>query len=146
MNEEIKQEIAKNFTKVNNYIMEATKREMAKTCQDGGFLDHSLTALVAKHDIEQEVEKLTEAFESIRAEHDKIKKHDWMMQDFRDGGKPSGYALKDFKKLSKDQLARVAQLQSSMIYVMADWGYYNDGKEERLNEIRKELEDIYNEA
>lgn len=146
MDEQVKQEITKNFTKVNDYIMEATKREKEKTVQDGGFLDHSLDALVAKYDIEQRVNTIIKAFESLGAEHDKIKKHDWMMQDFRDAGKPSGYALKDFKKLSKDQLARVAKLQSSMIYVMADWGYYNDGKEERLNEIRKELEDIYNEA
>lgn len=68
MNEEIKQEIAKNFTKVNDYIMEATKREMAKTCQDGGFLDHSLYALVAKHDVEQEFEKLIKTFELIDEE------------------------------------------------------------------------------
>lgn len=58
MNEEIKQEIVKNFTKVNDFIMEATKRELSKTCQDGRFLDHSLYALVAKHDVEQEFEKL----------------------------------------------------------------------------------------
>lgn len=68
MNEEIKQEIAKNFTKVNDCIMEATKREMAKTCQDGGFLDHSLYALVAKHDVEQEFEKLIKTFELIDEE------------------------------------------------------------------------------
>lgn len=146
MNEEIKQEITKNFTKVNGFIMEATKREMAKTCQDGGFLDHSLAALVAQHDVEQEVEKLIKAFELARSKRKKMVKHYWMMHDFRDAGKASGYALKDFKKLSKDKLARIAELQSSMIYVMADWGYYNDGKEERLNEIRKDLEDIYNEA
>lgn len=146
MNEEVKQEITKNFTKVNDFIMEATKREMAKTCQDGGFLDHSLAALVAKHDVEQEVEKLTKAFELIRKRHKKMVKHDWMMRDFRDAGKASGYALKDFKKLSKDKLARIAELQSSMIYVMADWGYFNSGKESRLTDIKKSLEEIYNEA
>lgn len=146
MNEEVKQEITKNFTKVNDYIMEATKREMAKTCQDGGFLDRSLATLVAKHDVEQEVNKIIKAFESLGAECDKLKKHDWMMQDFRDGGKPSGYGLKDFKKLSKDRLTRIAKLQSDMIYVMTDWGYYNKDKEQRLKEIRKELEEIYNEA
>nr|DAH80962.1 MAG TPA: hypothetical protein [Caudoviricetes sp.] len=146
MNEEVKQEITKNFTKVNDFIMEATKRELSKTCKDGRFLDHSLYALVAKHDIEQRVNTIIKDFESLGAEHDKIKKHDWIMQDFRDAGKASGYALKDFKKLSKDRLARIVELQSRMIYVMADWGYYNDGKEERLSEICRELEDIYNEA
>lgn len=146
MDEQVKQEIVKNFTKVNDFIMEATKRELSMTCQDGRFLDHSLYALVAKHDVEQEFEKLIKTFELIDEERKLMGKHDSMMRDFRDAGKPSGYALKDFKKLSKDQLARVAQLQSSMIYVMADWGYYNDGKEERLNEICKDLEDIYNEA
>ena len=146
MNEEVKQEITKNFTKVNEFIMEATKREMAKTCQDGGFLDHSLAALVAKYDAEKEVNTIIKAFESLGSEHDKMVKHDWMMQDFRDAGKASGYALKDFKKLSKDKLARIAELQSSMIYVMADWGWYNSDKESKLTEIKKALEEIYNEA
>lgn len=68
MNEEIKQEIVKNFTKVNDFIMEATKRELSKTCQDGRFLDHSLYALVAKHDVEQEFEKLIKTFELIDEE------------------------------------------------------------------------------
>lgn len=146
MREEVKQEITKNFTKVNDFIMEATKRELSKTCKDGGFLDHSLDALVAKHDVEQEVEKLIKAFELIDEERKKMVKHDWMMQDFRDAGKASGYALKDFKKLSKDKLARIAELQSSMIYVMADWGYYNSDKESKLTDIKKALEEIYNEA
>lgn len=146
MREDVKQEITKNFTKVNDFIMEATKREMAKTCQDGGFLDHSLAALVAKYDVEQEVEKLIKAFELIDEERKKMVKHDWMMQDFRDAGKDSGYDLKDFKKLSKDKLARIAELQSNMIYVMADWGWYNSDKESKLTEIKKALEDIYNEA
>lgn len=146
MNEEVKQGITKNFTKVNDFIMEATKREMAKTCQDGGFLDHSLAALVAKYDVEHDVNVIIKAFESLGKEHDRIKKHDWMLKDFRDAGKASGYALKDFKKLSKDKLARIAELQSSMIYVMADWGYYNSDKESKLTDIKKALEDIYNEA
>lgn len=147
MREEVKQEITKNFTKVNDFIMEATKREMAKTCQDGGgFLDHSLAALVAKHDVKQEVEKLIKAFELIDDERKKMVKHTQMMREFRDAGKDSGHALKDFKKLSKDKLARIAELQSSMIYVMADWGYYNSGKESQLTDIKKALEDIYNEA
>lgn len=146
MNEEVKQEITKNFSKVNDFIMEATKREKEKMVQEGGFLDHSLDALVAKYDIEQQVNTIIKAFESLGKEHDKMKKHDWMMQDFRDAGKASGYALKDFKKLSKDKLARIAELQSSMIYVMADWGYYNSDKESKLTEIKKALEDIYNEA
>lgn len=146
MREEVKQEITKNFTKVNDFIMEATKREMTKTCQDGGFLDHSLAALVAKHDVEQEVSTIIKAFESLGAEHDKMQKHDWMMQDFRDAGKASGYTLKDFKKLPKDKLARIAELQSSMIYVMADWGYYSSDKESMLTDIKKELEEIYDEA
>lgn len=34
MREEVKQEITKNFTKVNDFIIEATKREMAKTYMD----------------------------------------------------------------------------------------------------------------
>lgn len=146
MKEEVRQEISKNFTKVNDFIMEATKRELSKTCKEGRFLDHSLDALVAKYDVEQEVEKLIKAFELIDEEHKKMVKHEWMMQDFRDAGKASGYALKDFKKLSKDKLARIAELQSSMIYVMADWGYYNSDKESKLTEIKKALEDIYNEA
>lgn len=146
MNEDVKQGITQNFTKVNDFIMGATKREMAKTCQDGGFLDHSLAALVAKYDVEQEVEKLIKAFELIDGERKKMVKHDWMMQDFRDAGKASGYKLKDFKKLSKDKLARIAELQSSMIYVMADWGYRNSDKESKLTDIKKALEDIYNEA
>lgn len=146
MREDVKQEITKNFTKVNDFIMEATKREMAKTCQDGGFLDHSLAAIVAKYDVEQEVEKLIKAFELIDEERKKMVKHDWMMQDFRDAGKDSGYDLKDFKKLSKDKLTRIAELQSNMIYVMADWGWYNSDKESKLTEIKKALEDIYNEA
>lgn len=146
MKEEVKQEITKNFTKVNEFIMEATKRELAKTCKDGGFLDRSLDALVAKHDVEQDVEKLIKAFEVIDEERKRMVKHDWMMQDFRDAGKASGYALKDFKKLSKDKLARIAELQSSMIYVMADWSYFNSGKEGKLTEIKKALEEIYNEA
>lgn len=68
MNEEVKQEITKNFMKVNDFIMEATKRELSKTCQDGRFLDHSLYALVAKHDVEQEFEKLIKTFELIDEE------------------------------------------------------------------------------
>lgn len=146
MNEEVKQGITKNFSKVNDFIMEATKREMAKTCQDGGFLDHSLAALVAKHDVEQEVNTIIKAFESLGKEHDRIKKHEQMMRDFRDGGKASGYTLKDFQKLPKNQLVQIAKLQSEMIYVMADWGWYSSGKEEMLTEIKKELEEIYNEA
>ena len=146
MKEEVKQEITKNFTKVNDFIMEATKREMDKTFQDGGFLDHSLAALVAKHDVEQDVEKLIKAFEVIDEDRKRMVKHNWMIQDFRDAGKASGYALKDFKKLSKDKLARIAELQSSMIYVMADWGYYSSDKESKLTEIKKALEEIYNEA
>lgn len=146
MNEEVKQEITKNFTKVNDFIMEATKRELSKTCREGRFLDHSLAALVAKYDVEHDVEKLIKAFELNDEERKKMVKHDWMMQDFRDAGKASGYDLKDFKKLSKDKLARIAQLQSSMIYVMADWGWYNEDKEGKLTEIKKELEEIYNEA
>ncbi|WAX12617.1 hypothetical protein EC99P1_00025 [Enterococcus phage EC99P1] len=146
MREEVKQEITKNFTKVNDFIMEATKRELSKTCKEGRFLDHSLDALVAKHDVEQEVEKIIKAFELIDEERKEMVKHGWMMQDFRDAGKASGHALKDFKKLSKDKLARIAELQSSMIYVMADWGYYNSDKESKLTEIKKALEEIYNEA
>lgn len=146
MNEEIKQEIVKNFTKVNDFIMEATKRELSKTCKDGRFLDHSLDALVAKHDVEQEFEKLIKTFELIDKERKLMGKHDSMMRDFRDAGKASGYALKDFKKLSKGKLARIAELQSSMIYVMADWGYYNSEKEARLQSISEELEEVYNEA
>lgn len=146
MNEEVKQEITKNFTKVNDFIMEATKRELSKTCREGRFLDHSLAALVAKYDVEQDVNVIIKAFESLGKEHERRGKHDSMMRDFRDAGKASGYALKDFKKLSKDKLARIAELQSNMIYVMADWGWYSSDKESKLTEIKKSLEEIYDEA
>lgn len=146
MDEQVKQEITKNFSKVNDFIVEATKREKEKMVQEGGFLDHSLDALVAKYDIEQQVNTIIKAFESLGKEHDKMKKHDRMLANFRDGGKASGYTLKDFQKLPKNQLVRIAQLQSSMIYVMAGWGWYNSGKESELTKLEKELEEIYNEA